>query len=77
MAEPEQIITLKDVYREVVALNGRMAAVDERQLQGERVDQDHEARLRGLERWRYTMPASIVVGLGSLGTALAAFLGRH
>lgn len=31
---------------------------------------DHEARLRGLERWRYAIPASVFVGFGSAIVAL-------
>lgn len=77
MSQPEQIITLKDVYREVVALSGRMAAVDERQLQGERVDQDHEARLRALERWRHALPITAVGALAATGLAIANLVLHH
>lgn len=35
---------------------------------------DHETRLRGLERWRYGLPASLVVSLGSAAASLVAVL---
>lgn len=34
---------------------------------------DHEFRLRGLERWRYAIPASVI---GALGAVFAALLTR-
>lgn len=81
MADPDAVITLKDVYTQVTMLVGHMQAVDTRNALADQLHIDHEARLRALERWRYTLPASVVasvvVGLGSLGTALAALIGHH
>jgi hypothetical protein len=37
---------------------------------------DHEARIRALERWRYSLPLAALAALGSAGLALASFL-RH
>jgi hypothetical protein len=31
---------------------------------------DHEARLRHVERWLYSIPASVLVGLASIAGAL-------
>jgi hypothetical protein len=77
MGDPDAVITLKDVYTQVTMLVGHMQAVDTRNTLADQLHVDHETRLRALERWRYAMPASIVVGLGSLGTAVAAFAGHH
>jgi hypothetical protein len=77
MSDNDAVITLKDVYTQVTMLVGHMQAVDTRNLMADQIHTDQEQRIRALERWRYAMPASIVVGLGSLGTALAAFLGQH
>lgn len=38
--------------------------------------QDHETRLRGLERWKYAIPASLLTGMASAGTAIWIALGR-
>lgn len=35
---------------------------------------DHEKRLRGLERWRYALPTSLVLALGSTAVAVIALL---
>lgn len=32
---------------------------------------DHEIRLRALERWRYALPTSLVLAVGSVMAALA------
>lgn len=36
--------------------------------------QDHETRLRGLEKWRYALPASIMLALSSILASLASAL---
>lgn len=38
--------------------------------------QDHETRLRILERWRYTIPASIFAAVASAVTSIYIALGR-
>lgn len=77
MPDPDSVITLKDVYTQVNLLIGQQQAIHQRNLMADQLHNDHEQRLRALERWRYALPAGLVVGLGSLGTAVAAFLGRH
>ena len=73
----EPLIGLKDVYTEVVRLVGHMEGIDQRNKAADLIHQDHEARLRMLERWRYALPTSIMVGLSSISIALVAlFLGR-
>jgi hypothetical protein len=77
MADPDTAITLKDVFTMITKLVGQQEAIHQRNLMADQLHTDHEQRLRMLERWRYALPASVVVGLGSLGTALAAFIGHH
>jgi hypothetical protein len=72
MADQDAVITLKDVYTQVTMLVGHMQAVDTRNSLADQLHADHEQRLRVLERWRYALPASFVVGLGSIGLALAS-----
>lgn len=38
--------------------------------------EDHEKRIRGLERWRYMLPSSLVTALISAGVTLYSFTGR-
>lgn len=76
MDEPEPIVTLKDVFVMVTKLVGQQEALHQRNLQADQLHADHEQRLRALERWRYALPASFVVGLGALGAAIGQALGH-
>jgi hypothetical protein len=41
------------------------------QIAGERErGTDHEVRIRGLEKWRYALPTSIVLALASVGAQI-------
>lgn len=72
MTEDEPLVTAKDVYREVLKLSGHMQGVTARNLAADEIHKDHEARLRMLERWRYALPTSMLIGMGSLGVALVS-----
>jgi hypothetical protein len=72
MAGDEPMVTMKDVYVEVVRLVGHMEGIDTRNAAADAIHTDHESRLRMLERWRYSLPASIALGLGSAGLAIAS-----
>lgn len=37
-------------------------------------DDDHEARIRYLERWKYGIGASLVAALGALGSVIVALV---
>lgn len=74
MGEPDAVITLKDVFTMVTKLVGQQEAINQRNLNADQLHIDHEQRLRALERWRYALPASIVVSLGSIGTAVASLI---
>lgn len=68
MSETESvIITLKDVYIEMMKIRD---AVQELESPAKAVV-DHEVRIRGLERWRYSLPASLAVSVASIILAAA------
>lgn len=67
-------VHLKDIFREVVRLSGHMQGVTARNLAADEIHKDHEARIRMLERWRYGLPASMLIGLGSTTIALISLL---
>lgn len=68
----EPIVTSKDIYREVIRLVGHMQGIDARNAAADAIHTDHESRIRLLERWRYGLPASVILGLGSAGMAIGA-----
>lgn len=53
--------------QEVRAVRELVIRMDERM----NMVQDHEARLRGLERWRYALPSALFIAIGSAIAALA------
>lgn len=65
------VITSREIYDAVVRLTGRVDVLIEQQTQTQRDLQDHESRLRSLERARWPLPAaSVLIALASLGYAL-------
>lgn len=84
---PAGIVTVADLYRELVGMRGDIGAamvkievINTRDQDAARVDADHEARLRTLERFRYTLlGASTLVGLaaGALSALAAALITGH
>ena len=47
---------------------------DRAEMQRER--DDHEARIRGLERWRYMLPSSLLTAVISAGVTVYGLIGR-
>jgi hypothetical protein len=60
------MITLKDVWLEVAKMRDDVAhmAANTPQLV------DHENRVRSLERWRYALPTSMMIALGSAAVTI-------
>ena len=67
-------VTIGDLYRELVGMRSDLSrvlahqeATDLINSGAERIHADHEARLRMLERFRYTLAGLAVVGGGVMG----------
>jgi len=73
MAEEQVVVTLKDIYIEVRRLQDSMAAMTPQGL----VLADHETRLRGLEKWRYSLPIAILMAFGSLALGAVELVIHH
>ena len=77
-------VTIGDLYRELVGMRSDLSrvlahqeATDLINSGAERIHADHEARLRGLERFRYTLAGLAVcggVGSGYVGYLLGHFV---
>ncbi len=65
---------LNSVERTLERLTGHLDSIDQRNALADRTLADYEGRLRALERWRYALPASLIVALGSAGAAVLAAL---
>lgn len=64
--EEAVVITLRDVYNEVVSVKGSVQSMNGLPLQVG----DHETRIRALEKWRYALPPTLVISIGSMLVAL-------
>lgn len=69
----EPVITVKDIYVEVRKLQDTVGAMTP-QVQ---IIRDHEQRLRGLERWKYALPGSLVLALVSVILTVAELASLH
>lgn len=70
--DPWVRITLRDIYDQVVLLHDQV----EKMTPQATFIQDHESRIRALERWRYSLPVAVVLAVVSLiGTITGVFHG--
>lgn len=68
---PYVVIDIKAVYDQLLVLSTRVELLMSRQLEHDKVDADHESRLRSLEKARWPLPSvAILLSLGSAAVAL-------
>jgi hypothetical protein len=70
---PVVAVTLREIYDAVVRLTGRVDVLIEQQTATAHDVQDHESRLRSLERARWPLPSIAV--LTSIAAVVLAVLG--
>lgn len=64
-------ITAREIYDAVVRLTGRVDVLIEQQRTTEQEVQDHESRLRALERARWPLPsAAVLLSLAALALTI-------
>lgn len=64
--EPAARIGIKEIYDKLCVVEDKVNAMTP---QGEKIT-DHEVRLRSLERWKYSIPASLVIAAAAIVTTL-------
>lgn len=68
------IITNREVYDAVMSLRSDVQSLTQsRNDAGETLD-DHETRIRAIERWKYGVPLATLIAVGS---TIAAIYPRH
>lgn len=64
-------IGAREIYDQVVGLRDDVRSLTQNNAHvNEQID-DHEERLRAIERWKYAVPAGLLTGVGS---AVVAFM---
>lgn len=59
--------TILSIYTTVIAMNTKLDVVLAK-------TNDHETRIRSLEKWKYMLPTSFFTALGGLGLGLFEFI---
>ena len=72
MTMPDDSQILAQILIEQGKLSAQLDVIDERL----KSIPDHETRIRALERWRYALPTSVLLGLGSATAAVVSVLHR-
>lgn len=74
-------ITVKDVYDKLgqvadtlSAMSAHMVAIDTRNAAADTVHADFESRIRRVEAWRYALPITGIVSIGSIVAAIISLL---
>lgn len=70
---PGVLITVKDIYDEVTATRTAVGLLALEVKESRRTDEDHEGRIRSLERWMYGIPVSLLVAI--IGAVVAFYKG--
>jgi len=80
----EELITLKDIYSAVMEMKTdlarhttRMEVMEAKSEQKDGELDDHEKRLRALEKWRYMLPTSALFAIGSAALTIFELLTHH
>ena len=75
-------VTIADLYRELVGMRSdltrvltKQEATDVRNVSADLIHADHEARLRMLERFRYTIAGLAIIG--GVGSGYVGYLLGH
>jgi hypothetical protein len=68
--EPGYVITIKDIYEEMRDLTSEVRTLASELRESRRTDDDHERRIRVLERWMWGLPVSILTAIAAVVTAL-------
>lgn len=72
MSEPQGVmITLREVYDEIVGMRSDVQSLTQSRATTDDKLEDHESRLRSVERWKYGIPVTTICAVGS---TIAAFL---
>ena len=60
------------VERTLERLTGHLDSIDQRNARADGTLTDFELRIRSLERWRYALPTSVILGMASAAAAILA-----
>lgn len=65
------VVTIREVYDEMRELTSELRTLTSELKESRRTDEDHERRIRVLERWMWGLPVSIIGTIAAVIIALA------
>lgn len=69
-------IGAREIYDAVVSLRDDVRSMGQTHETAGKTLDDHEERIRGIERWRYAVPASVLLAAGSVVTTFLKATGK-
>lgn len=64
-------ITSREIYDQIVGLRDDVRSLTQHNETTHATLSDHEERIRGIERWKYSIPAALVSSVGAAAVAVA------
>jgi hypothetical protein len=68
-------ISAREIYDQIVGLRDDVRSLVQSGAETSKTLEDHESRLRSVERWKYTVPTAALGAIGSAGITIAKALG--
>jgi hypothetical protein len=68
-------ISAREIYDQIVGLRDDVRSLVQSNAEVGKVLDDHESRLRSVERWKYAVPTATVGAIVSAGITIAKSLG--
>ncbi|MEU3686976.1 hypothetical protein [Streptomyces narbonensis] len=79
MAENDPLgvtIGAREIYDQVVGLRDDVRSLTQHNESTAETLDDHEERIRAIERWKYAIPAGLLTGIGGAVTAFMKSTGK-
>jgi hypothetical protein len=67
---PGVTVTLREIYDALIEVRGDVRSLVEGREDTDKTLEDHEQRLRSIERWKYGAPLATLIAVGSTVAAI-------
>jgi hypothetical protein len=79
-SDPELVSEIRAMREQLIRMDERMNMVQDHETRIRTLEAynlaDHGGRLSALEKWRYALPAALVLAVGSVASQLIPLIGR-
>ncbi|MFF4952275.1 hypothetical protein [Streptomyces chattanoogensis] len=64
-------ISAREIYDQIVGLRDDVRSLTQSNTDVAKTLEDHEERIRGVERWKYSVPVGVIAGVGGALVTMA------